>query len=64
MLPAGEMGYFFDRAPSLQLLDVGMFAHTDKETADIIPWTGLESVTRAYARIIDAVNKMTIAQLH
>ena len=56
--PAGEMGAFFNEAPSLQVIDVGMFGHSDHETADVIPWTGLAGVTRAYAKIIDGVNTL------
>ena len=61
--PAGEMGMFYTEAPSLQLLDVGMFGHTDKETAEIVPWTGLEGAARAYAKIIDGVNTMSIQEI-
>ncbi len=31
--------------------------HSDLETPDTVPWTGLEATTRAYARLIDEVNK-------
>ena len=44
--PAGEMGHFYDQEPSLQLLDVGMFAHSDKENADVIPWTVCSAIIR------------------
>ena len=31
--------------------------HTTADTPDNVPWTGLEAATRAYAKIIDDVNK-------
>ena len=62
-VPAGEMGMFYTEAPSLQLLDVGMYGHSDKETAEVVPWTGLEGAARAYAKMIDGVNTLTIAEL-
>jgi hypothetical protein len=61
--PAGEMGAFYRFAPSLQVLDVGMFAHSDLETPDAVPWTGLEAVVRSYAKIIDEVNELEIKDL-
>jgi len=35
--PAREMGSFYLQAPSLQLIGVGMYDHSDHETADVIP---------------------------
>jgi hypothetical protein len=28
-----------------------------------VPWTGLEATTRAYAKIIDEVNKLALSDL-
>jgi hypothetical protein len=39
------------------------FFHTDGNTAETVPWTGLEAATRAYAKIIDQVNKLDLAAL-
>ena len=61
--PVGEMYGFDQYAPSLQLINMGTFSHTDQDTLDMVPWTGLEGVTRAYAKIIDDVNKNDIQQL-
>jgi len=33
------------------------------ESADTVPWTGLESTTRAYAKIIDGVNMLDLKDL-
>ena len=43
--------------------DYNLFLHTDSDTADTVPWTGLEAVTRASAKIIDGANGLEIAQL-
>ena len=37
--------------------------HTEQETPDAVPWTGLEATTRAYAKIIDEVNKLALSDL-
>ena len=29
----------------------------------MVPWTGLEAVTRAYAKVIDEVNKLPLSAL-
>jgi hypothetical protein len=36
------------------------YFHTDLETPQTVPWTGLEASTRAYAKIIDEVNKLPL----
>ncbi len=37
--------------------------HTDADTSDTVSWSGLQNVTRAYARIIDEVNKLPLSAL-
>ncbi len=61
--PAGEIGRIYQLAPAIQLIDTGLYWHSDHETAAIIPPTGLESVTRAYAKIIDQVNGLDLGEL-
>jgi hypothetical protein len=61
--PGGEMGRYYQYAPSLQLIDTGLYWHSDHETAEIIPPTGLAAVTRAYAKIIDDANKLDLKDL-
>jgi hypothetical protein len=34
---------------------------TDLETPQTAPWTGLEAAARAYAKIIDEVNKLPLS---
>ena len=53
---AGEIGRIQNLAPSLQLIDTGLYWHSDRETPDIIPPAGLAATTRAYAKIIAEVD--------
>ena len=61
--PPGDLGPFFGYAPGLATSDFNMFFHTDEETPETVPWTGLEATTRAYAKIIDGVNKLDLTDL-
>jgi hypothetical protein len=60
---AGEIGRIQNLAPSLQLIDTGLYWHSDKETSDIIPESGLAAVTRAYAKIITDIGAVEIKEL-
>ena len=60
---AGEMGRYYQFAPSLQVIDTGLYWHSDHETPDLIPPTGLAAVTRAYAKIINDVNSLDLKDL-
>jgi len=40
----------------MQLIDTGLYWHSDREKPDIIPAAGLAATTRAYAKIIADVN--------
>jgi hypothetical protein len=59
----GEMGQVSRDAPSIQVIRSPEFKHTDLDTPDIVPAAGLESITRAYAKIIDQVNKLDRSNL-
>jgi hypothetical protein len=62
--PGGDLGRFYWFVPGLvaQSNDfVNM--HTAADTPDNVPWTGLEAITRAYAKIIDDVNTIPLAEL-
>lgn len=61
--PGGEMSRLWPFVPGVQGSDYNMFFHSDHETDDTVPWTGLESMTRAYARIIDGVNTLPLSDL-
>jgi hypothetical protein len=62
MYDGGGIGPF-SRMTSLQLLDSPVYHSSDGDREDIVPPSGLEAVTRAYARIIDATGAMTRAEL-
>lgn len=61
--PAGEIGRIYQFAPAIQLIDTGLYWHSDHETSEIIPPTGLEAVTRGYAKIITEVNAAELKDL-
>jgi hypothetical protein len=61
--PAGEIGRIYQLAPSIQLIDTGLYWHSDYETADIIPPTALAAVTRAYAKIVTDINSVDLKDL-
>lgn len=61
--PAGDLGRFYRFVPGVATSDFFHYFHTDEETPDAVPWTGLEASTRAYAKIIDAVNELELSDL-
>jgi hypothetical protein len=60
---AGEIGRIQNLAPSMQLIDTGLYWHSDKETADLIPASGLQAVTRAYAKVITDIEPLSLSDL-
>jgi hypothetical protein len=60
---SGEMGIVARDAPSLQVIRSPVTKHTDSDVLGWIPAVGLEQTARAYARIIDDVNKLSRSQL-
>jgi hypothetical protein len=58
--PGGEMSRLWQSTPGVQASDYNQFFHSDRETADTVPWTGLEAITRAYAKIMDGVNTLDL----
>jgi hypothetical protein len=62
--PYGELGFFYHITPGLVVEALGFhYFHTDLDTPEAVPWTGLESTTRAYAKMIDEVNKIELKDL-
>jgi hypothetical protein len=61
--PAGDLGRHFRYVPGVATSDFHHYFHTDRETPETVPWTGLEATTRAYARIIDEVNELPLSAL-
>ena len=62
--PGGDVGRFYWFLPGVvaQSNDF-LYFHTDGNTPETVPWTGLEATTRAYAKIIDQVNKIDLKDL-
>ena len=61
--PAGDLGRLYRFVPGVATSDFYHYFHTDLETPETVPWTGLEASTRAYARIVDGVNKLDLSVL-
>ncbi len=61
--PTGEIRPISNAVPSIVLMHAGVLLHSNIETADAIPATSLAATTRAYARIIDEVNKLEASRL-
>jgi hypothetical protein len=58
--PASDMSAFFRFLPGIDTSEYHHYFHTDLETPQTVPWTGLEASTRAYAKIVDEVNKLPL----
>ena len=61
--PPGDLGQFWRFLPGVASSEFYDYFHTDRETPEVVPWTGLESSTRAYAKIIDEVNQLPLSAL-
>lgn len=59
--PASDMSSFFRFLPGIDTGEYHHYFHTDLETPQTVPWTGLEASTRAYAKIIDEVNTLPLS---
>ncbi len=62
--PAGDLSRLYRVVPGVATSDFYHYFHTDLETPETVPWTGLEASTRAYARIIDEVNERDLIVFH
>jgi hypothetical protein len=58
-----EIGPYARYAPSLQLIEGGLYFHSDLETSDFVPPSGLAATTRAFAKIITEVNGLSLKDL-
>jgi len=62
--PGGDLGRFYWFVPGLVVQSNDFInMHTAADTPDNVPWTGLEAATRAYAKVIDEVNKLPLKEL-
>ena len=59
----GDMSHIDRDAPSIQLIESPLFYHTDSDRPDYVPAQGLQAVARAYAKVIDEVNKLERSSL-
>jgi len=55
---SGEIGSLDRDAPVIQVITSPEIKHTEQDTPEWVPAAGLEQIGRAYARIIDEVNKI------
>jgi len=62
--PASDMSSFFRFLPGIDTGEYHHYFHTDLETPQTVPWTGLEASARSYAKIIDEVNKLPLSTFH
>ena len=60
---SGDMGAVCRDAPSVQVIESPAFYHSDHDSPRFIPASGLEAMTRAFARIIDEVNGVDLKDL-
>jgi Peptidase family M28 len=60
---SGEMGAVARDAPSIQVITSPEPKHTEQDGPEWVPANGLEQIARAYARIIDEVNKLDRQQI-
>jgi hypothetical protein len=60
---SGDMGVVAKDIPSIQIIRSPVTKHTDDDKPEWVPAAGLEAVARAYARIIDEVNKLDRTEL-
>ena len=60
---ATELRGFWERAPTAYVLSSGFVFHTDHETAETVSGPEMVAVTRAYAKLIDEVNKVDLSEL-
>ncbi|MGZ5929855.1 MAG: M28 family peptidase [Rhizomicrobium sp.] len=59
--PASDASYFYRFTPAVDASEYHNYFHTDWETPEAVPWTGLEAAARAYANVIDEVNKRPLS---
>jgi peptidase M28-like protein len=62
--PGGDLGPFAGIVPGVVVQSNDyIYMHTTGDTPENVAWAGLEAATRAYARIVDEVNKLPLSAL-
>ena len=59
----GELAVLRGKAPGFHAL-ADILYHTELDIPELVPEAGIEATVRAYARIIDDVNRMELERLH
>jgi len=60
---AGDLVKLVDDAPGIEVIESNAFYHSDEDKPAVVPAPGLESITRAYAKIIDDINKLDLKDI-
>jgi hypothetical protein len=60
---AGDLVKLVDDAPGIEVIESNAFYHSDEDKPAVVPAAGLESITRAYAKIIDDINKLDLKDI-
>ena len=60
---SGEMGRIARDVPSMQVITSPEIKHTEQDTPEWVPAVGLEQITRAYAKIIEGLNRLERTQI-
>ncbi|HEY7286541.1 MAG TPA: M28 family peptidase [Vicinamibacterales bacterium] len=60
---AGDLSKLTEDAPGIEVIESNAFYHSDHDTPDVIPAAGLESITRAYAKLIDDINRFDLKDI-
>jgi hypothetical protein len=60
---SGEMGSLARDTATMQVITSPEVKHTEQDTPEWVPAAGLEQIARAYARIIDEINKLERADI-
>lgn len=62
-VPGGEASRLAAFVPAVQASNYNMYFHSDFETPATVPAPGLAATTRAYAKIIEEVNKLSLTDV-
>jgi hypothetical protein len=60
---SGEMGSLARDVATMQVITSPEIKHTEQDTPEWVPAVGLEQIARAYAKIIDELNKLDRKQI-
>ena len=60
---SGEMGSLARDLPTVQVITSPEVKHTEQDTPEWVPAAGLEQIARAYAKILDEVDRLSRSEL-